>query len=45
MGDIVLFTIPAVVISIALLFFEEIMVQSQVPLFFVSYVFYGFALI
>ena len=45
MGDAVLFTIPAIVISIVLLFFDDIMVQSQVINFFFSYFLYGLALI
>lgn len=44
MGDMTLFTLPAVVISLALLAVPQIMVQSQVGYFFISYMFYGMAL-
>jgi len=44
LGDMTLFFGPAVVLSLALLGFPEIMVQDQVFNFFVSYMFYGMAL-
>ena len=45
LGDFVLFFGPAVVISIALIPFEEVMVRSQIFSFFISYLLYGAALI
>ena len=45
LGDFVLFFGHAVVISIALIAFEEVMVRSQIFSFFTSYLLYGAALI
>lgn len=45
LGDLLLFTVPAVVITLALLGFEQIMQQSQVGNFFVSFMLYGCAII
>ena len=45
LGDLILFSGPAVVISLALIPFEEIMVRSQIFNFFISYLLFGAALI
>ena len=45
LGDMTLFTMPAGIISLALLAVPQIMVSSQVGYFFLSYIFYGMALI
>lgn len=44
-ADITLFSGPAIIISLALLAVPQIMVQDQVGWFFLSYMFYGIALI
>ena len=44
-GDILLFTAPAVVISIALIFFPQIMLNEQIGNFFISFVLFGVCLI
>lgn len=43
LSDIVMYTGPAVIISIALIFFEDIMVRSVIFDFFISFVFFGMA--
>ena len=44
-GDIFLFTMPAIVISIALIGFPQIMVQEQIGDFFISFILFGVCLI
>ena len=44
-GDILLFIAPAVVISIALVFFPQVMVQDQIGNFFISFILFGMCLI
>lgn len=44
LGDMVLYICPAIAVSIILLGFDEIMVSSEIPNFFVSFVLYGVAL-
>ena len=44
LGDMSLFMIPACVISIALIFFEQIMLQSQIPTFLLSFIMFGISL-
>jgi len=45
LGDICLFTVPAVVISLVLIAVPQIMVSSSIGPFFISFVLYGLALI
>mmetsp|Transcript_4750 Transcript_4750/g.5791 ORF Transcript_4750/g.5791 Transcript_4750/m.5791 type:complete len:214 (-) Transcript_4750:197-838(-) len=45
LGDMTLFSLPAIVTSLALLPVPQIMVQEQVGMFFISYMFYGMALV
>ena len=43
-GDILLFIMPAIVISIALIGFPQIMINSQIPNFFLSFILFGVCL-
>lgn len=45
MGDWLLFICPAIIISLCLLGFDQIMVKDQIGNFFISYILFGFAVI